>query len=199
MPEKINVLAISGSTRTASSNLQLITAVALSAHADFNISLYEGLATLPHFNPDLDGEHAPPEVQELRRSIRDADAVLICTPEYALGVPGTLKNAIDWTVSDATFSQKPVALITAASSGARAHQSLLGTLLILESRMTGSTQLLISFVKTKVTNDGRITDQVTLEGVSRLIRSLTELVRYSKGDELSDPLLLNEGINSGSS
>ena len=196
MARKINILAISGSTRKASSNLNLIKAIADLSADVFDIVIYEGLVDLPHFNPDLDNENAPQHVKEFRHQIRSADAVLICTPEYAMGVPGTLKNALDWTVSSMEFSGKPVALITASSSGEKAHRSLLGTLLVIESKMTTDTQLLISFVKTKVSPEPRITDAETLEKVNNLIRSLAGLVGMAS-DSVAPSLLVSDGLNSG--
>jgi NAD(P)H-dependent FMN reductase len=197
MTGKIKILAISLSTRKASSNLNLINAIAALASKTFTVKIFERLSGLPHFNQDLDNENVPVEVADFRRQIREADGILICTPEYAIGVPGTLKNAIDWTVSSMEFSKKPVALITASLSGEKAHNSLLGTLLIIEAKMTADTQLLISFVKTKVNDDFKITDKETLNSVIKLIQSLTEIITKENTSLLSAPILMNEGINSG--
>ena len=89
----------------------------------------------------------------------------------AMGVPGTLKNAIDWTVSSMEFSHKPVALITASSVGQKAHLSLLETLKVIESDIPETSQLLVSFVKTKINND-KIIDPATLSQVKNLVDSL---------------------------
>ncbi len=197
MTDKIKILAISGSTRKASSNLNLIKAIADLASETFTINIFERLSDLPHFNPDLDNENIPEQVTDFRRQLREADGILICTPEYAIGVPGTLKNAIDWTVSSMEFSKKPVALITASLSGEKAHNSLLGTLLIIEAKMTADTQLLISFIKKKVNDNCKITDKETLNSITKLIQSLTEIIITEKTGLLSAPILMNEGINSG--
>lgn len=194
-----NVLAICGSTRAASSNLNVIHAIARLAHDRFSVQLYSGLEQLPQFNPDRDTEEAPAEVANLRSQLRAADGVLICTPEYAIGVPGALKNAIDWTVSSMEFSKKPVALVTASLSGEKAHRSLLGTLLIIESRMTQDSQLLISAVRTKVGGDATITDEATREGVDRLIMSLAEMMGDPGDTKLSSPRLANSGVDSAGS
>ncbi len=196
MTSKIKILAISGSTRKTSSNLNLIKAIADLASETFTVNIFERLSDLPHFNPDLDNENIPEQVTDFRRQLREADGILICTPEYAIGVPGTLKNAIDWTVSSMEFSKKPVALITASLSGEKAHNSLLGTLLIIEAKMTADTQLLISFIKTKVNDDSKITDKETLNSVTKLIQSLTEIIINEKTGLLSAPILMNEGLNS---
>jgi NAD(P)H-dependent FMN reductase len=170
------VLAICGSTRQSSSNHQLIAAITNLAADQFDVELLENLATIPHFNPDLDTDltTAPEPVQEFRRKLATADGILICTPEYAMGVPGTLKNAIDWTVSSMHFSQKPVALITAATSGLKAHQSLLDTLHVIESYITTDTQLVISGIRVKVNAQDGITDKDIREQVKKLIIALAE-------------------------
>jgi NAD(P)H-dependent FMN reductase len=174
----------------------LIKAIADLSSEIFAINIFEGLTSLPHFNPDLDDENVPETVTQFRRQLRDADGILICTPEYAMGVPGTLKNAIDWTVSTMEFSKKPVALITASLSGEKAHQSLLGTLLIIEAKISADTQLLISFIKAKVNNDFKITDKETLDSVNRLIQSFTEIITVENTNLLSVPILMNEGVKS---
>ncbi|MFA6058533.1 MAG: NADPH-dependent FMN reductase [Taibaiella sp.] len=197
MNDTIKILAISGSTRKASSNLNLIKAISELAHGLFTIDIFDGLTDLPQFNPDDDNEHVAVSVTVFREKLRVADGILICTPEYAIGVPGSLKNAIDWTVSSMEFSKKPVALITASLSGERAHQSLLGTLLITESLMTEHTQLLIPFIKSKVNEQG-ITDKDTLDKVNQLIQSFAQLITHKDNvDLLPEPILMNDGVNSG--
>jgi chromate reductase len=194
MTDKLKIFAICGSTRAASSNLNLIKAIAAQTAESFTMSIFDGLSALPHFNPDLDHENVPQQVADFRRQLREADGVLICSPEYAIGVPGTLKNAIDWTVSSMEFSRKPVALITASLSGEKAHSSLLGTLLIIEARMTADTQLLIPFVKTKVNNECEITDVETMVSINKLIQSFTEVIMDKKDGLLTAPILMNKGV-----
>lgn len=177
MKTKPHVLAISGSTRAQSTNLTLIRTIAEMAKEQFTLTLFDKLDQLPHFNPDLDNEHAPETVLSFRKLVRDANGILICTPEYAMGVPGTLKNAIDWTVSSMEFSGKPTVLITASSLGEKGHASLMGTLEIIESRVTSETQLLISHARTKIAQDGSITDPSTHDQVSQLILSFTNLMQ----------------------
>jgi chromate reductase len=179
---KINILAISGSTRKQSSNLNLIKAFAEIGSDAFTVSIFQGLTEIPHFNSDLDNENPPGNVTEFRDQLKEADAILICTPEYAMGVPGTLKNALDWTVSSMEFSHKPVALITASSSGEKAHASLLGTLLVIEARVTENTQLLVPFVKTKVNAAGEIIHAETFEKVQRLLHSFEQLILEEKNE-----------------
>jgi chromate reductase, NAD(P)H dehydrogenase (quinone) len=103
---KKKVLAICGSTRTQSANLSIIQYVADIVTKQLEIEIYDDLAALPHFNPDLDKEKAPEIVEEFRSKIKNADGILICTPEYVFSLPGSLKNAIEWCVSTTVFSEK---------------------------------------------------------------------------------------------
>jgi NAD(P)H-dependent FMN reductase len=111
--QPLRLLAISGSLRTASSNTTVLQAFRAIAPANVSITLYDRLGDLPYFNPDLDSEtSAPPAlIAELRTLIGQANGLLISSPEYAHGVPGVLKNALDWLVSSLEFPGKPVALI----------------------------------------------------------------------------------------
>lgn len=129
MISRPKILAICGSTRTLSTNHQLLDIIEELGANSADLIRYEGLSELPHFNPDLDNDHPPSTVTAFRDQLRSADGVLICTPEYAMGVPGTLKNCLDWVVSSMELSKKPVALITASSLGEHAHESLIRTLL----------------------------------------------------------------------
>jgi len=154
----------------------LIYAIADLSKEIFDINIFPDLTTIPHFNPDLDNDQPPAAVIDFRSQLREAEGILICTPEYAMGVPGTLKNAIDWTVSSGEFSHKPMALITASSSGEKAHRSLLETLKVIESEIPKDGDLVISFVKTKVNSKGEITDQYTVAKVEALIKALDKAI-----------------------
>lgn len=178
MISRPKILAICGSTRKLSTNHQLLDIIEALLADSADLMRYEDLAELPHFNPDLDNDHPPVTVTSFRDQLRSADGVLICTPEYAMGVPGTLKNSLDWVVSSMELSKKPVALITASSLGENAHESLIRTLLVIECDLPESSRLLIPFVKSKV-KDGKITDEQTLQQVRSVIGSLTGMIMHS--------------------
>ncbi|GHO88444.1 NADPH-dependent FMN reductase [Dictyobacter formicarum] len=162
----MNILTISGSLRASSSNTRLVKAIMRLAPAGIETQLYQGLADLPHFTPDLDGGNPPASVLTLRQQLQAADGVLICTPEYAFGVPGTLKNALDWTVSSGDFSEKPVAAISASplwSGGDKAHASLLLTLTALGANILEEGKIIIPMINKKLDADGNIVDPALLE------------------------------------
>jgi len=175
MKTRKKIIALCGSTRKHSTNHDLIDAIIELYNDQLDIQIFEGLDQIPHFNPDLDVESPPANVRLFRKQLSDADGILICTPEYAMGVPGTLKNAIDWTVSSMEFSHKPVALITASSQGFKGHASLMETLRIIESDIPDNSQVVISFVKTKV-KERRISDNNTLIHVKGVMESLIKTI-----------------------
>jgi NAD(P)H-dependent FMN reductase len=105
-----HLLAISGSLRARSTNTELLRAAALVAPAGTTVDFYDGLASLPHFNPDVEETALPREAAELRAAVGRADALIISTPEYAHGLPGSLKNALDWLVGGPEMVGKRVAL-----------------------------------------------------------------------------------------
>ena len=115
----MRILAISGSLRAGSSNSTLLEAASVLAPASVEFRIYRGLGDLPHFNPDLDTDPPHPAVLDFRNQLSWADGVAISTPEYAHGVPGTLKNALDWVVGSGEFFEKPVFLLNASPRNAR--------------------------------------------------------------------------------
>lgn len=119
----IRILAISGSVRTASTNTALLRAAVKAAPEGVAVTLYEGLGTLPVFNPDHT-EHLPPAAAELRRQVLGCDGLLISSPEYAHGVPGGMKNALDWIVGWGEVAFKPVALFNTSPYGEHAKAAL---------------------------------------------------------------------------
>jgi len=119
----INILAISGSLRANSTNKTLLKAVVRLAPDGMVISLYNGIGQLPHFNPDLEANE-PNEVTGFRKKVKLADGILISSPEYAHGIPGSLKNALDWLVGGSEIVGKPIALLSASPRSLFAHESL---------------------------------------------------------------------------
>ena len=127
----VTVLLVPGSSRAGSTNVAALRTAAAQAPAGVIATLYEAIGSLPLFNPDDDreGETVDDRVAEMRAAMGRADAVLICTPEYAGALPAALKNLLEWTIGDAGTYGKPVAWINAAgpvspTGAADAHASL---------------------------------------------------------------------------
>ncbi|MCW3122750.1 MAG: NAD(P)H-dependent oxidoreductase [Flavipsychrobacter sp.] len=170
---KLTILAISGSLRENSSNSSIINAAAGFADDNINFTIYKGLGSLPHFD---DSKEPAPEVLEWRQLLRNADGILICQPEYAFGVAGVLKNALDWTVTTADLAYKPLALITAATGGDKAHAALLLTLNVLMAKLTDDTTLLIQYVRSKLDEHGGVKDPDTKMAIKSVMNSLVGLM-----------------------
>lgn len=169
-----NILAISGSLREGSSNHAILKYLSTIISTDIEYNIYNDLASIPAFDPGLDTDTPPKSVTELRQKLNQADGLIICTPEYAFGVPGSLKNMLDWMVSSSTLVDKPVALITASLGGEYAHASLLLTLGALTAKLSDETNLLIQFVRSKVDVDGNIKDELTVKNLQDVLAAFVK-------------------------
>lgn len=119
----MKILAISGSLRSASLNTMLLNVIARLAPGDIEVKVFQSLGELPLFNPDI--EHLEQSAVELlKNEIIAADAVIIASPEYAHGITGVMKNALDWMVGNESFVFKPVALINSSPRATHAYESL---------------------------------------------------------------------------
>jgi NAD(P)H-dependent FMN reductase len=154
-PGTFRILAVSGSLRAASSNGTIVRVAQRVAPDGIHVDLYHGLASLPHFNPDLDRElddpRLPEVVRALRREVATVDALVISSPEYAHGVPGSLKNFLDWLVGGAEMVDKHVALWSTAPHAIHAQASLAETLRTMTAVLVTEAGLAISL-------DGRTDD-----------------------------------------
>jgi len=166
------ILAISGSLRAGSSNHAILKFLGKLAPANVDYTIYDGLSQLPHFDPGLDDDDPPEAIVELRNLLSEADGIIICTPEYAYGVPGSLKNALDWTVSSGSLVDRPLALITASIGGQNAHAALLLILGALSANVLEDATLLIPFVRSKMDEDGNITELETAEALQKTLNVL---------------------------
>ena len=166
----MRLLAISGSLRSASSNTALLRAATALAPEGVEVSVYEGLAGLPHFNPDLDdldAGTAPPAVMDFRSRLDASDGVIISSPEYAHGVPGAMKNAIDWVVSSGQVYQKPVALLNASMGATHAYASLMETLTAADAEIVQEASVRVGLPTNRIGEAGILADP----GLSRVLRA----------------------------
>ena len=182
----MKLLAVSGSLRAASTNSILARAAATLASNGVTVTVSELLDSLPHFSPDRDGDAAPDAARDWRAQVGAADGVLFVTPEYAFGIPGSLKNALDWLVTSGELWRKPVAVISASPSakgGEHAHAALLLTLSALEAEIVEDASLTVPFVSTKVGKDGIVTDAATAEALRASVAALVRSVQQFKRAE----------------
>ena len=143
---RVNILAVCGSLRAASKNRSLLEAAQLLAPPGVAIALDWSLATLPHYNPDLDtldGLTLPAAAAEWRANVARADGLLISSPEYAHGIPGVLKNALDWLVSSPDFPGKPVALLCASAMSEFAPAQLREILVTMNARFVSEASIVV--------------------------------------------------------
>ena len=173
---KIKILALCGSLRETSSNNTILKLISGMMPGNVEFTVYKELASIPAFD-EIDND----PVIQFRQKIREANGVLICTPEYAFGVPGALKNALDWTVSSGDFDQKPVALITASSVGDKGHAALLNTLTALGTNTVEEGTLLISFIRAKL-KEGQFVDNQTERAVRKVVNTLISTIEKQQGN-----------------
>jgi chromate reductase, NAD(P)H dehydrogenase (quinone) len=175
----IRLLAISGSLRRASTNTAALEALARLAPEGVKVLVYRDLATLPPFNPDDDIEGGPKlePVATLRALVDASDALVIAAPEYAHGLPGVLKNALDWLVASETFAGKPTALINTSPRAFHAQASLREILSTMAARLTPEAFVSISLTGKEVTADDILSDALSAR---RLTESLEALIAATR-------------------
>ena len=167
------IVAICGSLRSHSSNAALLRAAAALMPDGVDLVPYVGLGELPHFNPDLDveGMQPPPAVRSLRELLIGADAILISTPEYAHGLPGSFKNMLDWLVSTGELVGKPVAVLNASPAGGTYAQSALVEILqTMNWRFIEKASILEPFLTRKLA--GELKDEHSIEILRNAVASL---------------------------
>ena len=177
----VRVLAISGSLRQASTNTAVLGALARLAPDGVKVLVYGDLAKLPPFNPDDDIEDKPkPEPVETLRALVDAsDALVIAAPEYAHGLPGALKNALDWLVASETFAGKPTALINTSPRAFHAQSSLREILSTMAARLIPEAFASLSLTGMVVSADAILADSRSAAQLRETLAALDEAKRGS--------------------
>ena len=181
MEQPVKILGFVGSLRKGSYNKALMRAAVELVPEDATIEVFD-LEGIPPFNQDLESQ--PPQiVKEFKAKIREADALLIASPEYNYSVPGVLKNAIDWAsrpYGDNAFEGKPVAIMSASVGslgGARAQYHLRQSFIFLEMYPLNRPEIMMPFAQDNVDANGNVTNEQT----KRLIRELLEaLVQWTR-------------------
>jgi chromate reductase, NAD(P)H dehydrogenase (quinone) len=177
MTEMKNIFAIIGSASSNSSNLKLVEKIANLTKNVFNLTIFNDLKSLPHFDPELSVGNPPKQITEFRNCIEQADGIIICTPEYVFSIPGGLKNAIEWCIATTVFSNKPSGLITASADGKKAHEELQLIMKTAMAKFIGETTLLIQGVKGKFDKEGNISDTNTIQRLTEFVNAFDKLVK----------------------
>ncbi|KAF0814469.1 NAD(P)H-dependent FMN reductase [Andreprevotia sp. IGB-42] len=179
------ILAVCGSLRAGSFNNGVLIAAQAVLPPATTLMRYNALAEVPAFNPDQDTEEVPAAVAHWRTALAAADAILIASPEYAFGVPGALKNALDWVVSSGEFVDKPTAVITASSSGAggdKASAALVQTLRVMSASVSDDAILLIPQVAIHFGLDGEIKHTDSAASLGAVLATLCNAVHDREKD-----------------
>lgn len=154
----MKILAVSGSLGRRSSNTELLRAAQRLCVGGAEVVIYEGLKDIAPFDPDLEDDAAPQPVKDFRMLISCADGVLISSPEYAHGVSGVLKNALDWTVSTGDFYDKAVAVLNASPRATIALEAMKENLRTMGSRLVEEASITVAVMSRRLTADEIVAD-----------------------------------------
>lgn len=176
MSKPIHILGIAGSLRRASYNRAALRAATKLVPEGAVLEIFE-LDGIPLFNQDED-QNPPEKVVELKRKVREADAILFVTPEYNYSVPGVLKNAIDWAsrpYGDSAWNGKPAAIVGAtvgALGTARAQYHLRQIMVFLNMFPINQPEVMIGNATSRFDQEGNLTDEATQEFIRQLLQNL---------------------------
>lgn len=168
------LLTVCGSLRAGSSNAALLSAAARLAPAGVTVSAYADLAALPAFSPDLEegSQPLPAPVVQWRAAITGADAVLISSPEYAHGIPGSLKNALDWVVGGSEIVDKPVGVLSASAASRFAHPQLIEVLKTMSASIVPEATVVIDIPRRGVGVEQLVADPVCAPALRKVVEAL---------------------------
>lgn len=174
---KKNIFVINGSASDNSSNERLIDHIAKLLKDDFDLTVFNDLKTLPHFDPKLSSGNPPASIINFRKDIETSDGVIICTPEYIFSIPSGLKNAIEWCVSTVVFTDKPLGIVTASANGIKGHDELILIMRTLGAKFTDDNTLLIQGIKGKINMDGEIIHDETRTALQEFVDAYKKLIQ----------------------
>jgi chromate reductase, NAD(P)H dehydrogenase (quinone) len=189
--KRINVIALSGSLRKASTNTALLRAAQEVAPEGMALDIV-GLGDLPFYNEDVEKDGMPPSVVALSEKIRRADAVLLATPEYNFSVSGVLKNALDWLSRPAGASSlagKPAAIVGAGAGlgTARAQAHLRQVCQALDMLTLNKPEVLVTQTWTRFDTQGRLTDAQTREVLTGFMARFGDWIeRLAQTDQFTE-------------
>jgi chromate reductase, NAD(P)H dehydrogenase (quinone) len=189
MGNKLNILGFAGSLRIDSYNRALLRAAGQLLPKNTTLEVFD-LSDIPPFNQDLEAD-MPTKVKEFKSKIREADAILISTPEYNYSVPGVLKNAIDYAsrpYGDNPFDDKPVAIMSASVGmlgGARAQYHLRQMFVFLNMHPVNVPEVIATFANDKFDSEGNLLDDNTKKFLKQLLQNLSNWTRRLRENKTS--------------
>ena len=168
------LLTVSGSLRTGSSNSTLLEAAARVAPDGVVVTPYTGLAALPAFSPDIEesGSMTPAAVAHWRAALAGADAVLFSSPEYAHGIPGVFKNALDWVVGSGELVEKRVGLLSPSAMSQFAHPQIVEVLRTMSAALVPRATLVIDLPRRGLDVDRLVGDPAVVPVLRGVIFAL---------------------------
>lgn len=178
----VHVFAVAGSLRKDSFNKKLLRAALELVPPGMMVHQFDGLADIPPYNADLDVDPRPEPVRALKQILAACDGLLIATPEYNYGIPGVLKNAIDWASRPPATSPLggKVALLMGAATGtvgtARAQQQLRQNFVFTKTTVLPSPEILVSKAAEKFDAEGRLTDDMAKQLIAERLKALGEWI-----------------------
>ncbi|HKR58167.1 MAG TPA: NADPH-dependent FMN reductase [Pyrinomonadaceae bacterium] len=175
----MKVLALSGSLRSISINSALLRAASKLAPPEVSVTVFDNLGELPLFNPDRE-ENPPAAAVRLRSQVADAEALLIASPEYAHGVTGTIKNALDWLVSFEPFAYKPVAVFNASPRAQHADTSLREILRTMAAIIVEPASITIPLLGSRLDEEGMVSTPFIAASIQGALSALFEAVALHK-------------------
>jgi len=175
----MNLLAISGSVRKDSYNLALLRAMEEQCPKGSSVIVYKQLKEIPTFDPDIDEKDTPDSVRSLISMMRESDGVIISTPEYAHGIPGALKNTLDWLVSSDVLILKPIVVTSVSTSGlggVRSHNSLVLILSAMNVNVIIEGSMNVPYAHSKFDGNMKLTDKLTTKAIDTLLVAMRQSI-----------------------
>jgi NAD(P)H-dependent FMN reductase len=169
----IQILAISGSLRHQSVNTAVLRAASILAPEDVKIDLYGNLGEIPLFNPDIENTE-PASVRDFRSQLSAADGLMIASPEYAHGVTGVLKNALDWAVGSEEFDGKPVALLNTSIRATHAYAALAETITTMGGKIVPAASLLVPLPSNTLDVNAILASPELAEPIRRAVEAMSD-------------------------
>ena len=177
----MKILALSGSLRSISINSALLRAAARLAPPTMTVMVFNGLGELPLFNADRE-VHPPGPVAKFRSLVADADALLIASPEYAHGIAGTIKNALDWLVSFEPFADKPAAVLNASPRAHHADAALREVLRTMAAVIVEPASITLPLLGAKLDENGMVSFPSIAASIQESLAALYEAVASCRAD-----------------